>query len=282
MLAARNDDTPADRDREHGPCGKASHLACLAWLCVVLLSGPARANPQDIEEGEPVTLEDAFTDPAGQLSLQYSGAYGRTRQDGTQTLLEQGPTFKLGAMPGVQVSLNPNYDSGSVQGKNSGFVLGDVLVQLNGQNRILPTFAADIFESVPFGAGHKSAGTVFRLIASKFLGASEDAPRLHVNFTDTRIVEPEPGGRRNQLVLAFGGSVLVAAHDAIVADLVTGAAEEAGRRQTFLEIGYSRDLPEDWTAQLGIGRQVAGTGQGVRVFFAIEKELQIYGKPEAK
>jgi hypothetical protein len=250
----------------------------LLVAAIVALPRLAHANPQDIEEGEPVTLEDAFTDPPGQLSLQYSGSYGLTKQRAASrtALLEQGPTFKLGAVSGVQVSLNPNYDTGTASGRNAGFLLGDVLVQLNRQTRLLPAMAVDVFYSAPFGAGRKSTATTVRAIASKYLGSSETAPRLHLNLTAYRLTQPDGGDRRNQLQLAFGGSAPVTGKDAIVADIVYGNAEQVRRSETFVELGYSRDLPEDWTFQIGVGRQVAGGANAVRVFFAFEKELQIY------
>jgi hypothetical protein len=249
------------------------------WLLGALSLGrplTARADPQDIEEGEPVTLEDAFTDPAGQLSLQYSGDFTRLRDGGTTDLLQAGPTIKLGAFKGVQVSVNPSYASGTGLGRNAGSVLGDVLVQLNAQTAVLPACAVDVFYAVPFGAGHKSAAYVVRLLASKSLGAAPHAPRLDVNLTDYHLTQPDRDGRSDQLQLVAGGSMALGRDDAVVADLVHGASEQAGQSETFVEIGYNRDLPDDWSLNLGIGKQVLGEANGVRVYFAIEKELQIY------
>jgi hypothetical protein len=256
----------------------AWRLACLRLLPVLLcLYGrTARADPQEIEDGEPVTLEDAFTDPAGQFSMQYSGAYARDRGYGAADGLEQGPTFKLGIVPGIQISVNPNYVSGSTEGRNAGFVLSDVLVQLNRQTTLLPAFAIDVFYSLPFGAGQKSVATTVRGIASKFVGNSETAPRLHLNISDTYISEPSPGTRNNQLQVVFGGSFLISPRDAIVSDIDTGNADAHGQNETFLEVGYSRDLPRDWTFQIGVGAKAAGGAHAGRLYFAIEKELDIY------
>jgi hypothetical protein len=237
---------------------------------------PARANPQDVEEGEPVTVEDAWTDPPGELSLQYSGTYTRLHDPGSQELLEQGPTIKLGAIKGVQISLNPNYDTGTVSQRNSGFMLGDILVQANDQKNYIPAFALDVFYAPPFGAGQKTAQYTFRAIASKSLGPTEASPRLHINITDYHLTEPDSESRRDRLQFVFGGSLLFTKTDALVADIVNGPAERIGESETFVEIGWSRDLPDDWTLQLGIGRQVAGEGNAVRAFFAIEKQLEIY------
>ena len=247
-------------------------LGALALTC----PRAAHADPQDIEEGEPVTLEDAFTDPAGQLSLQYSGSFTRMREGGTTDLLQDGPTIKLGAFKGVQISVNPNYATGTAPGHDTGSALGDVLVQLNAQGVVVPAFAVDVFYAVPFGAGHKSADYVVRLLASKSLGAAAQAPRLDLNLTDYHLTQPDRDGRKDQLELAAGGSMELGNHDAMVADVVYGAAEQAGQSETLLEIGYNRDLPDDWSMNVGVGKQVRGAADALRLYFAVEKELQIF------
>ena len=253
-----------------GLTGKASWV----FLLLVLVMPRAHADPQEVEEGEPITIEDATTNDVGELSLQYSGTYTRIADAGTQALLEQGPTFKLGVFKDVQVSLNPYYGTGSAPGHNSGVVLSDVKVQLNQQTIYIPTLAVDVFYGVPFGAGDKSANYIFRAVASKLLGSSEDSPTLHLNLTDTHLSTPDFGGRKDQLQAVFGGSFLIARNAALVGDVVYGAAEEAGRDATFVEVGYSRDLPHDWKLEVGVGRQV--DGDTWEVFLSIEKEVQIF------
>ncbi len=248
-------------------------VAAYAWLATAPC---AYANPQDIEDGEPVTLEDAFTDPPGDLSIQYSGTFTQSEAAGGRGVVESGPTFKLGAISGVQISVNPNYDLGGAEGRNSGFVLSDVLVQFTKQGVTVPAFAVDVFQSTPFGARHPSVQWTVRAIASKYLGPSEDSPRLHLNLTDYHTVQPDTGERRDQVEAVFGGSFLISKVAALVADVVAGNAGSRRGSEVFLEIGYSRDLPDDWTCQLGVGQQVNGRANAVRVFFAVEKELQIF------
>ena len=262
---------------------RAGQEAILALLLATCVSGPAAADlppdapdPQQIEEGEPVTLQDEVTNDPGELSVQYSGSYMRSHETDAKELLEQGATFKLGLFKDVQVSLNPNYDSGRGDERNSGDVLGDVLFHINDQTRVLPALGFDLFYSTPFGAGHKSAEYIFRAIASRSLGASDTAPRLHLNVTDSHLTQPDERGRKDQPQLAFGGSFLPTIEGAVVADVVYGASGERRGTETFLEIGYTRVLPHDWTCELGVGKQVAGAANAVRVFFSIEKDMHIF------
>lgn len=227
-----------------------------------------------MEEGEPITIEDATTNAPGELSLQYSGVYTRIPESGTKDLLEQGPTFKLGVVDGVQVSLNPYYGTGTASGHSSGVALSDVKLRLNEQTLYVPAFTVDVFYGVPFGAGEKSADYIVRAIASKSLGASDDAPTLHLNLTDTHLTLPGTDGRKDQLQMVFGGSFLLSKNAAFVADIVYGAADRPGRNATFLEAGYSRDLPDDWKLELGMGRQV--DGDTWELFVSIEKEITIF------
>ena len=233
-------------------------------------------DPQQIEEGEPVTLQDDITNDPGELSIQYSGSYLRSQEADSKEVLEQGATFKLGAFKNVQVSVNPNYDTGRESERNSGEVMSDILVHFADQTRLLPAFAFDLFYALPFGAGRKSAATIFRAIASHSLGAGDDAPRLHFNLNDVHVADPAGDQRKDQLQIVFGGSFLPTRRGAVVADIVYGATEERRGTQTFLEIGYTRVLPHDWTVELGIGRQVAGAANALRLFFSVEKEVHIF------
>jgi hypothetical protein len=233
-------------------------------------------DPQQIEEGEPVTLQDDVTNDPGELSVQYSGTYLRSQEADSKEVLEQGATLKLGLFKDVQVSVNPNYDTGRESERNSGEMMSDVLVHFADQTRLLPAFAFDLFYSLPFGAGRKSAATIFRAIASHSLGTGENAPRLHFNLNDVHLVDPGADQRKDQLQIVFGGSFLPSPSGALVADIVYGAAEEKRGTQTFLEMGYTRVLPHAWTVELGIGRQVAGAANALRVFFSVEKEVHVF------
>jgi hypothetical protein len=251
-------------------------LAAGALLCGV--AGRGWADPQSLEEGEPIQLEDAWTDPPGQLSLQFSGQLQKRRGPDADQVLEAGPTIKLGALQGVQLSVNPNYERGFGPDGHQGTALFDALVQLTKKDPVWPTFSADVFYGVPYGAGQKTAIWVFRGIASKELGG-EDAPRLHVNFTDYHLTIPGEERRKDQLQFTFGGSVQVGEANGLVADVVRQEAEEpGGGSETLLEVGYNRDLPDDWTFTLGVGRQVEGRGSAWRVLFSFEKELHLWGK----
>ena len=233
-------------------------------------------DPQQIEEGEPVTLQDNLTNDPGELSVQYSGGYFRSPLIGEREVLQQGGTLKLGVFKDVQVSLNSDYATGRGGERNVGDVLGDVLWHINDQTKLLPAFGVDLYYSTPFGAGHKSAAYIFRAIASHSLGEGDTAPRLHVNLTDFHLTQPEEDGRKDQLQIAFGGSFLPTAEGAVVADVVYGASSERHRTETYLEIGYTRELPHSWTVELGVGKQVAGAANAVRVFFSVETEVHVF------
>ncbi|MEJ0046614.1 MAG: hypothetical protein WDN04_11200 [Rhodospirillales bacterium] len=241
-----------------------------------LPAAPARADPQEVETGEPLLIEDATTDDPGNLSIQLSGIYAHQHRDGALDLTSQGLTVKMGLVKGVQVSLNPEYGMGTAQGRNGGSVLGEALFQFNDQSRFVPAFAFNLSYATPYGAGPKSGEYTFRAIATKWLGATEESPRLNLNLTDYHVTQPDGGDRRDQLQAVLGGSVLLSRQGALIADIEYGAAEAAGTTETFLEIGYSRDLPGDWDFQIGVGKQVAGAGSGTRFYISIDKELKIF------
>ena len=260
------------------------YLPAPVMLALALLWHPAAADPspppdtvdlQQIEEGDPITLQDELTNDPGELSLQYSDLYVRTRVADAKETQEEGPSFKLGVIKNVQVSINPNYQTGRGSQRDSGDVVSDILVHTSDQSHLVPATGIDIFYSTPFGAGPKSGEYIFRGIASYVLGISNNAPRLHFNLTDFHLSQPE-GARKDQLQLVFGGTFLPTAKGALVGDIIYGASEESHGTETILELGYTRQLPDGWVAEAGIGKQVTGYANAFRVFFSIEKDVTIF------
>ena len=237
---------------------------------------PEAYDPQQIEEGDPITLQDDLTNEPGELSLQYSTLYTRSQQADAKEVQETGPSLKLGVFKDVQVSVNPNYDFGRGSEHNVGNVVSDVLVHATDQTRLLPSFGFDLFYAAPFGAGHKSAEYIFRAIASRSLGEGDAAPRLHLNLTDYHLLQPDENGRKDQLQMVFGGTFLPTSKGALVADVIYGASDQGRGTQTFVEIGYTRELPLEWAVEVGIGKQVAGAANGFRVFLSIETDVHIF------
>jgi hypothetical protein len=235
----------------------------------------ALANPQSVQEGEPVEIEQAFATATGKLTLETSAEY-TTISDGTKgTVWQVGPEIEYGVLNGLQMTFGPTYNLGARSEGNSGAAETHLLYQFNDQGPVVPALAADVSYATPYGAGEKSSQYAIRALASKWLGSSPNAPRIHLNLTFTSLGQPEPGTRRNQLQAAIGGSVMLGGQAALVADIVCGQTALRRQNETWIDIGYRRDLPRDWELSLGVGRQVLPSS-GARVFFSLEKEFYLF------
>jgi len=107
------------------------------------------ANPQSVQEGEPVEIEQAFATAVGKLTFENSAEYSSSNSSGEKQLWEVSPEIEYGLMNGVQVSISPDYDAVTLDHPYGGAVEGHLLYQFNDQGEILPAFAMDASYASP-------------------------------------------------------------------------------------------------------------------------------------
>jgi hypothetical protein len=252
----------------------------LALPAAAMLAAPvaAEADPQGLSTNVPVQIEDAF--PAvkyGQAQLQWDGRYVRDPHDPSgSNQLTQGPTLKLGLLPGTQFDINPGYVSGDGSGTQQGTLSIGALATLRRDSRFLPALAVHAFYEIPYGSGQKSAQYTLRGIATKFLGRSKQSPRLHLNLTWVHVTMPDESTRHDQLEAAVGLSFLVTHDTAMVLDAVHGAQPMPGRNQTFLDAGFLHEIGPNWAVGLGAGAGIAQQSPQARVFLSLQRTFGLF------
>ncbi len=85
------------------------------------MAAPARAaEPERLSSFQPLTIQDAYPTRFGQVELEAAFRWDRTQ--GGNDLFEPRPRIKLGAFPGLQLSVGVPYRLGNAAGTDQGDV----------------------------------------------------------------------------------------------------------------------------------------------------------------
>ncbi len=249
-------------------------LLCAAGA---LLPAPALADPQGISTNVPVQLDDAFPSVQfGETQLQFDGRYTLDPHDSNgRDLVGAGPTFKIGALPRVQLSFNPGYNLGDQGGADGGSASASAMWAVRGDSRWIPAVALSTSYATPYGSGHKSAEWSYSLAATKYLGAGKANPRLDLNLNWTHVTQPAASDRTDQLEIGVGGSCLLTPATALVVDVFHGARPERGLNQTFLDAGVNWQVNRETSLGIGAGVGLGEQSPALRVFFAVQRSVDL-------
>jgi hypothetical protein len=249
----------------------------LAVLATCLSARVWAADPQSLSTDVPVQVEDAFPTAFGGMTLQNTDVYtddNKNSKGANDTQVEG--VVKIGALPGLQVDIGPSYNFGDQSNADSGDGTIDALYQFNDNTTYLPAFAAHIYYEQPYGAGHQSQEWVFRGIATKYLGSSDRAPRLDINLTDYHLAQPSSTDRSDQLEAIVGLSADLDRNTAIVGDVVHGDLSAVGQVENFVDVGLRHTIAGDWAIGGGVGAGIAQQSPAFRVFFSLQKDVNLF------
>ena len=249
----------------------------LTVLAMALSARAWAADPQSLSTDVPVQVEDAFPTHYGYMTLQNTDVYTDDNKNskGANDTQVQG-VVKIGALPGLQIDLGPSYNFGDQSNADSGDGTIDALYQFNDNTTYIPAFAAHIYYEQPYGAGHQSQEWVFRGIATKYLGSSDNSPRLDINLTDYHLAQPSSTQRKDQLEAIVGLSADLNQNTAIVGDFVHGDLPATGQVENIVDIGLRHTIVGAWAISGGVGAGIAQQSPAFRVFFALQKDIDVF------
>lgn len=251
-------------------------LSAFSALLLTAVGFAARADPQGLSTGVPVQIEDALPVRFGGLQLQGAALFTHdTSNRRGSDLWALNPSIKLGPLPRLQIDFTPSYSVGDHSGAGRGNGTVSALYQLTRNSTYVPALAVHGYYATPYGSGHKSAQYTLRAIATKYLGTSEQSPRLHLNLSWYHLTQPSRTQRDDQIEIAVGMSALLAKSTAVVADVVHGARPEKGANQTFVDIGLRHEISDTWAISGGVGAGLGQQSPGFRAFFALQKNFRL-------
>lgn len=239
----------------------------LAAMCAVGLAGAAlAADHTNLEEGLPITIEDAYPIKEGGLEFQTYGQYDRTRRDrkGPDRFTVV-PRIEYGAFRNFQLSVEAPYRFGNATGTDQGDFRAQGLYNFNTEGLYLPAFAIAGGVTQPYGAGHGGTETELKFLATKSLGPLDPngstpfsyVPRsLHFNASWFHNYDPLTGvdaEPRDRYRVGVGYSQPVTNDLVIVADVYRETDRARGRATNLAEIGARYMVTPQTVAVASVG-----------------------------
>lgn len=243
----------------------------------VIGAAEARADPQSLSPFVPVQVEDALPVRLGDIELQGDGRFTQDSHNQRGSgLWNFEPVLKLGAAPGLQLDLSAPYAVGDQSGANLGGGTIDALYQFHDNSTYIPALAVHAYYATPYGGGHHSAEYTLRGIATKFLGSTDTAPRIDLQFSWYHLTQPSSTQRSDQLEMGAAYSTLLTRDTALVVDYVHGAKPDKRADENIVDVGLRREVSDTLAVSFGVGAGIAEQSPEFRVLFAVQKDIRLF------
>jgi hypothetical protein len=242
---------------------------------LLLAAMPAAAQEAMRPElGAPFATEDAFPTDRGELQLQGTAQYDRTRQ--RTDALELSPGFQWGVAEGVELRLFGDYAFGDASSANRGTVTPGVFVRLTEERGWLPALAILGEVEAPFGAGDRGTVMAFTAAASRTTGRGPGAWGFHLNAA--WLNRPDPGLEERRDRYRFSAAVVhvVTQDTSLVGEYLLERQEIGERDLSLVQAGLRRKIGET-TLGLSVGAGLNDDSPRFRLRLGIEVNLNLAG-----
>ncbi|MBE7196349.1 MULTISPECIES: hypothetical protein [Methylobacterium] len=252
---------------------------------LVASAGPAlAADHTNLEEGLPITVEDAYPIKENGLEVQSYFQYNRTRNDprGLSSLMAV-PRVEWGAFKNFQLSVEAPYRVGTASDTDQGAFRAQGFYNFNQEDLVLPALAVALGVNTPYGRMAGGTETELKFLATKSIGTPDPeglSPysyvprRIHFNASWFHNYDPTTGReaeRRDRYRVGVGYSQLVSNNVVLVADIFRETDRERGRAVNLAEIGARYIVTPQTVLTGGVG---VGFGGDRRQDFRVTAGLQ--------
>lgn len=236
--------------------------------------GAALADPQGVT---PVHLEEAVAVRPGTIELQAGSRYTLDRHNGAgKHLATFYPQAKIGVVGGLELDLAAPYRIGSQSGGNAGNGSFAVLYDFDNQTRYVPRLAARVSYLPSYGSGDDTQRYVVQGVATKWLGGTERAPRLHFNLVWNHLAQRSSTQRTDWMEVGVAYSQLVGERTAAVVGVTHGAKSSSGQNQTIADVGLRHEIGSSWLVSAGVGAGVGQESPAFRALLVLQKSFRVF------
>jgi hypothetical protein len=225
-------------------------------------------DPQSLAVGVPVRVQDALAPPPGWVFLQTADTLTAVNRRGTSSPLSE--TLKVGVAQGFAVNLGVTKNVGTA---NSGTAVSPsfqyVFFNNNRFDSPLPILSVEGNYVPPQGSGFRGGTYGFGLEATKAIGTTNTAPRVHFNLDWTKINDDRGIARSSTLSYAVGASWLLSDRASFVTDVTYGQTPAHHDDQFFGDAGVTYLLSKNLAVSAGLGVGKDRSDLAGRAFFAI-------------
>ena len=165
-------------------------LALLATtsLNLVFPDTVSAADHTNLEEGLPVTIEDAYAIKQNAIEAQGYFQYDRTRRDPEgKDRFWVVPRLEFGPLPNTQFTIEVPYRFGDASETQQGEFRSQLLYNFNTEGRVLPAFAVSGTVYQPFGYQSGGTETELKFLATKSLDTLDPSGSSPYSYVPRRL-----------------------------------------------------------------------------------------------
>lgn len=240
---------------------------------------PAQAaDHMNLDEGLPITIEDAFPTPYRNYEAQVLGQYDNVRDDSRgNDVFTVEPRLEAGLFRNFQAEIGVPYRLGNTSDRDSGDVNIDGLYNFNAETLALPAFALKAGVGVPFGRDSQGAQTVLKAIATKTIGETWENRRVHLNAAWLHKFDRRTDDERSDgYLVGVGYSQPVASDTVLVADLIREHQIEDDRESNVVEAGVRWQLDPLTVFSAGAGAGFLDESPRFRFLVGLQHTLTLF------
>ena len=226
------------------------------------------ADHTNLEDGLPVTIEDAYPIRQGAIEVQAYGQFDRTHKDRRgPNRFTMVPRIEYGAFQNFQLSVEAPYMLGNASMTDQGSFRAKGLYNFNSEDLWMPALSGAVGVIQPYGSGAGGTETELKFIATKSIGTIDPygsspysyVPRsLHFNaswfhnYSPLKGLNPE---RRDRYRIGVGYSQPITNDLVAVADIFRETDRDKGKATNLAELGgrYQLDPQTVISAAAGVG-----------------------------
>jgi hypothetical protein len=185
--------------------------------------------------------------------------------------------LKIAPVRGVQIDLSAPYRVGNQSSAGQGNGSIDGYYQFTDPSPHFPALAGQVGYSYwDYGPGHHSNQYFLRALATQWLGASDRAPRIHLNLDWTHVTTPGSGSRSDQWLIGVAYSQLLRADTALVVDVIHGSKPAVRQNETILDLGIRHVIGDDWAVGGAVGAGLGQQSPGFRIIFGLQRSFSLH------
>lgn len=238
-------------------------------LLVSLAAFPAWAlDHNNLDEGRPLRIEDAYPIAYGELSLETGARFSLNRRSPDRF------SFPVEVLYGAYWNLHVGLDSILAteprtidESEKSGDLRVSALYNFNQETLRLPAFAVKLGLDFPTGIHSSGVDTELTGIITRSFGRI----RTHLNVGYEFIGHARDGERDGRYALVFGGQYPLGAprsfNTTLLADIFTEQSARSGKSNpTGIEVGIRQQVASLVVLDVGMGTEFAGPAERAPFF----------------
>ncbi len=247
--------------------GLTIFIACILFSTGVPLKA---ADHQNLEEGLPAEVEDAYPIGFRGREIQTAFRYDRTDDDKDRFVID--PRIEFGFAPNWQGKISVPFFLGSADQTDSGNIGLEAFYNFNVEGLVMPAFALSARGDLP--TGHDSAGvdTTLKAIMTKSI-TKMGLDRVHINLAWKHNAGSKAEQRDDLYRAIVGYSRRLDADTTIIADFVREQEIEKRKESNIFEVGIRRQITPLTLIAVGLGTGVGDESPKFRATLGFQKSF---------